>query len=63
MNIPRSEPEKHHGVELIDVRYADRRKHEEKNDVAKNEVGCKHAQLGDFAKIFSGGLRHGMPAH
>ena len=58
MNIPWSEPEKHNRVEFVDVGYTERGKHEEKNDMAENEVGCKQSQLGDLAQVFSSRLRH-----
>lgn len=62
-NIPGAEPEQDHRVELVGVRNGKGRQHEEKNDVAQNEVGGKITQLGDLAQEFTSRLGHGVPTH
>jgi hypothetical protein len=39
------------------------RKHEEKQDVAEDEVGSEHAQLSDLAEEFTTRLRNRVPSH
>ena len=56
INIPRSQPEEHHRMELVDERDAERWEHEEHQEMSKNEVGSKEAKLGDLAEKFSAWL-------
>lgn len=61
--LPRAQPEKHDGMELVNIRDEQDRQMDEENHVAEDEIGGKHAQLGNLAKEFTSGLRDGMPAH
>lgn len=55
-NIPRTKPEEHDRVELVNVRNQERRKHEEQKQVTQAEVGREVSQLGDFAEEFTSRL-------
>ena len=55
-NIPWSKPEEHYRVEFVDVWDAERRQHDEHDEVAQQEVRSEETKLGDLAEELSSGL-------
>ena len=53
IDIPWTKPEEHHRMKLVNLRNGDDRKHDEENEVTKNEVASKHSKLSNLAKKFT----------
>ena len=62
MNIPGTKPEEHDRVELVNVRNAQRRKHDEEQDVTEHEVGREEAHLCDLTEELTAGLGQSVPS-
>jgi len=50
-------------MSLVNLGNRNNGQHDEENAMPEDEITSKHAKLGDFAKVFSCWLRHGMPPH
>lgn len=61
--IPRTQPEQHDRVELINIGDEQDRKHDEEKNMAKDEIRSKHAQFRDLAEELTTRLRDCVPAH
>ena len=62
MNIPGTKPEEHDRVELVNVGNAQRRQHDEEQDVTKNEVGGEEAHLCDLTEELTAWLGQSVPS-
>lgn len=62
VDIPRTQPEEHDRVELVDVGDEQSRQHDEQDDVAKNEVGREEAHLSDLTEELTAGLGQSVPS-
>ena len=49
-------------MELVDVRNAERRQHDEEQDVAKDKVGREKAHLGDLTQELTARLGQSVPS-
>lgn len=56
MDIPRTQPEEHDRVELVNVWDKNGRKHEEEQDVTEDEVRSEEAHFRDLAEEFTAWL-------
>lgn len=55
-DLPRAEPEEHHGMQLINLGNQDDREHDKQDDVTEDEIGGKHAELGNLAEVLTSRL-------
>lgn len=50
-------------MSLVDLWDGNNRQHDEKKNMAEDEIASEHSKLRDLAKEFTSGLRHRMPSH
>lgn len=51
--IPRSQPEQHDRMELVDVRHAESGQHDEHEHMSKDEISSEEAEFRDLAQEFT----------